>query len=67
MCVNGASGNEVLLDENGKGKTALCPAADDRVEIEVVGSDHDRKLGAEEVRIQRAGDGMATSVEANVK
>ena len=65
-CVAGAPSGEVVLDEQGMGKTSLCPAVNHAVEIEVVGPDRSYKLNPSEVRILRAGDGIATSIEARL-
>jgi hypothetical protein len=65
-CVAGAPDGEVTLDEQGLGKTSLCPAVNHSVEIEVIGSDRNYKLSSSEVRILRTGDGLATSIEAHI-
>jgi hypothetical protein len=65
-CVAGAPAGEVTLDEQGLGKTSLCPAVDHSVEIEVIRSDRHYKLDSTEVRILRAGDGVSTSIEAQL-
>ncbi len=64
-CVAGAAAGEVKVDDQGVGKTALCPASDHTVEIEVVGGGH-YKLVAPEVQIRRTGDGIATSIVAQL-
>ncbi|MGB2636232.1 MAG: hypothetical protein WAM58_20045 [Candidatus Acidiferrum sp.] len=64
-CVTGAPAGEVKVDDRGLGKTPLCPASDHTVEIEVVGGGH-YKLVAPEVQIRRTGDGIATSIEAQL-
>ena len=66
VCVNGAAAKDVTVDERGLGKTSLCPTADHKVEIEVYENDQHFKLVEPEVKIQRAGDGMATSIEAKL-
>jgi hypothetical protein len=65
-CIAGTPAGEVTLDEQGMGKTSLCPAVNRSVEIEVVGSDRSYKLNPSEVHILRAGDGIATSIEAKL-
>jgi len=65
-CVTGAPAGEITLDEQGLGKTSLCPAVDHSVEIEVIRTDRRFKLNSAEVRILRAGDGISTSIEAQL-
>ncbi len=65
-CVAGAPAAEVTLDEQGLGKTSLCPAVDHSVELEVIRTDRHYKLNSTEVRILRAGDGISTSIEAEL-
>jgi hypothetical protein len=66
VCVNGASANDVNVDEHGVGRTSLCPSVDHTVEIEVYEDNQHFKLAQLEVKIQRSGDGMATSIEAKL-
>jgi hypothetical protein len=63
-CVSGAPSADVTVNEQGLGKTSLCPAVDHAVEIEVVEDTRHYKLLSSEVHIQRTGDGIATSIEA---
>jgi hypothetical protein len=65
-CIAGAPAAEVTLDEQGFGKTSLCPAVDHSVEIEVIRSDRRYKLNSSDVRIVRTGDGISTSIEAQL-
>jgi hypothetical protein len=65
-CVAGAPAREVTIDEQGSGKTSLCPAVNHSVEIEVIKTDRRYKLNSTEVRILRAGDGISTSIEAQL-
>ena len=65
-CISGASANEVYVNEQGIGKTSLCPAADHAVDIEVVEGDRRYRVASEQVQIRRTGDGIATSVEAQI-
>jgi len=62
-CVNGAPAADITVDQNGTGKTSLCPAVDHQVEIEVMEDQQHYKLVARDVRIRRTGDGLATSLE----
>jgi hypothetical protein len=54
------------VNEQGLGKTSLCPAVDHAVEIEVVEDNRHYKLIPPDVHIQRTGDGIATSIEAQL-
>jgi len=65
-CVAGAPTGEITLDEQGRGKTSLCPAVDHIVELEVIRIDRRYKLNSSEVRILRTGDGISTSIEAQI-
>jgi hypothetical protein len=65
-CVSGAPSADVTVNEKGVGKTSLCPAVDHTVELEVVGDNRHYKLMSPEVHIQRTGDGIATSIEAQL-
>jgi hypothetical protein len=65
-CVSGAPLADVTVNEQGMGKTSLCPGVDRTVEIEVVENSRHYKLISPEVHIQRTGDGIATSIEAQL-
>lgn len=65
-CVAGAPAGDVTLDAQGLGKTSLCPAVNHSVELEVIRTDRRYKLNSTEVRILRAGDGISTSIEAQL-
>lgn len=65
-CVPGAPQADVNVDEQGMGKTSLCPATDHSVQIEVIRIDRHYTLAAPAVHVQRTGDGLATSIEAEL-
>ena len=65
-CISGAPAGEITVDDHGLGKTSLCPAINRTVEIEVIASDRQYRLAAADVRIERTGDGIATSIEAHL-
>ena len=65
-CLKGAPAREITVDEQGLGKTQLCPAENHTVELEVVAGQARYKLVAPEVQIRRTGDGLATSIEAKL-
>jgi hypothetical protein len=65
-CVSGAPSDDISLDEHGLGKTSLCPARDRTVELEIIETDHHYKIASNKVNVRRTGDGIATSIEANL-
>jgi hypothetical protein len=65
-CVAGEPSAEITVDERGLGKTALCPSVDHTVEIEVMASDRQYRIAAANVHIDRTGDGIATSIAAQI-
>jgi hypothetical protein len=65
-CISGAPNDDVTVNEQGVGKTSLCPGTSHTVEIEVVRMDRHYRLVNSAVHIRRTGDGMATSVEAEL-
>jgi hypothetical protein len=65
-CVPGAPVADVSVDDNGLGKTSLCPATDHSVQIDLVRTDHHYTLAAPAVHVQRTGDGLATSIDAEL-
>lgn len=65
-CVPGAPPADVTVNEQGMGKTSLCPGVNHTVEIEVLENSRHYKLVSQEVHIQRTGDGIATSIEAQL-
>ena len=65
-CVPGAPTGEITLDEQGVGKTSFCPAVNHTVELEVIRIDRRYRLNSSEVRILRTGDGISTSIEAQL-
>ncbi len=66
-CVKTAPPSDVMVDANGAGATALCPANGQRVEILVIRGEQSVKVPATEVTILRTGDGIATSIEVQVR
>jgi hypothetical protein len=65
-CVSGAPAQDITLDAKGMGKTSLCPAAGHTVEIDLIEQGRHYKIAANQVHIQRAGDGMTTSIEVKL-
>lgn len=65
-CVPGAPSADVTLDDRGIGKTSLCPATDHSVQVEVIRTDRHYTLAVPAVHVQRTGDGLATSIEAEL-
>ena len=65
-CVSGAPAQDITLDLKGAGKTSLCPGANHTVEIDLIEEGRHYKIAANQVHIQRTGDGMATSLEVKL-
>jgi hypothetical protein len=65
-CVSGAPMEEITVDDQGLGKTALCPGVDHTIEIEVIANDRQYRFAPPDVHIERTGDGIATSIEARL-
>lgn len=65
-CLSGAPSNDVYLDEHGIGKTSLCPAGNHSVELEVIEDNRHYRVSSDQVHVGRTGDGIATSVEAQL-
>jgi hypothetical protein len=65
-CVPGAPRADVSVDDQGLGKTSLCPATDHSVQIEVIRIERHYTVPAPAVHVQRTGDGLATSIEAEL-
>jgi hypothetical protein len=64
-CVLSAT-TTVSLDTNGNGSTSACPP-NDNVEIVVNRNGSTAYILPEQVHIDRAGDGIAVSIDADVK
>jgi hypothetical protein len=45
------------------GTTSFCPGADHTVEIDLIEEGRHHKIAANQVHIQRTGDGLATCIE----
>ncbi len=66
-CVNDAPVGDVQLDEQGLGKSSLCPEPNRFVELEIVKDGGHYTLNKSEVRILRTGDGITTAIEGQVR
>jgi|SRR5215472_725421 len=66
LCISGAPGKDIYVDEHGVGKSSLCPVANQTVTVEIVEGPRHYAVPSEEIQIRRTGDGIATSVEARL-
>ena len=66
-CMPTAPRNEITVDAQGVGSTALCPGTNTGVELQIVQNGQQYKIADKEVHILRTGDGIATSIEAQVR
>jgi hypothetical protein len=65
-CVPDAPVGEITVDDQGLGKTGLCPDVDHTVEIKVIASDRQYRIASANIHIDRTGDGFATSIQAQL-
>jgi hypothetical protein len=65
-CANGLPA-EVSLNPRGSAPTSACPKPGETVTLTVVKSGQDYRIPANEVRIDRAGDGLPVAIKANVR
>jgi hypothetical protein len=66
-CVPNAPAKEITVSTSGAGATSLCPANNRGVELQIIEKERQYKVAVNEVRIGRTGDGLATSIEAQLK
>jgi hypothetical protein len=64
-CTNGQPA-EVSLNARGTAPTSACPKPGETVTLTVVKSGHDYRVPTDEVKIERAGDGLPVAIKANV-
>jgi hypothetical protein len=66
-CVPAAPAAELLADSRGGAETSSCPSSDEPVELVVLRGDQRYKIHAENVVIERTGDGIPTYIEAEFR
>jgi hypothetical protein len=57
---------EVAVNSNGSGQTSACPKPGDELSLRVVQSGLERRVPPDQVRIERAGDGLPVAIKARV-
>jgi hypothetical protein len=66
-CVPSAPATDISTDAQGNGSTSVCPGAGRSVAIVVVRADGEYTVALKDVSISRAGDGIATTINAQVR
>jgi hypothetical protein len=66
-CVPSASASEISANSAGMGETSACPSRETGVTIVVVRGEQQYSLAPGDVSILRTGDGIATSIRAEVR
>jgi hypothetical protein len=66
-CVPEAPGQEISTDARGAGRTAVCPNSDEDVVIVVIRGEQEYTAAPRDVLIRKTGDGIATSIEVQVR
>jgi len=67
VCVNNSPADDISLDAQGIGSTSLCPSANGRIQITILRGSQTIAIAPSEVHVSRTGDGLATSVETNLR
>jgi hypothetical protein len=65
-CTNGVP-SEVSLNARGTAATSACPKPGESVSLTVVKSGENYRVPTEEVKIERAGDGLPVAIKARVR
>jgi hypothetical protein len=66
-CVQSAPNADLTADEQGVAATSACPSSDEAVELVVLRGDQSYKIAAEDVSIMRTGDGIPTTIQAEIR
>jgi len=66
-CVQSAPAAEITADSQGAAATSICPTSDQAVELVVVRAGQSHKITAQEISVLRTGDGIPTSIQADVR
>jgi hypothetical protein len=66
-CVPSASASDISANSAGMGETSACPSRETGVTIVVVRGEQQSSLAPGDVSILRTGDGIATSIRAEVR
>lgn len=66
-CVQSAPAAEITADSQGAAATSICPTSDQALELVVVRGAQSYRIAQQDVSIQRTGDGIPTSIQAQVR
>lgn len=66
-CVGSSTVSDVYAREDGVGETSACPGRGEDVAVTLVRGVEQRVIAPEELVIPRTGDGIATSIQMNVR
>jgi hypothetical protein len=66
-CVGSSTATDVYARNDGVGETSACPARGEDVAVTLVRGAEQRVIASEEIVIPRTGDGIATSIQVNVR
>jgi hypothetical protein len=66
-CVSSAPATDISTGPGGTADTSVCPRTDGIVAIVVVKGDRESTVAPEDISISRTGDGIATSINAQVR
>jgi hypothetical protein len=64
-CTQGSSA-QVTVDSNGSGQTSACPKPSEQVSLTVIQSGLEHRVPQNQVRIERAGDGLPVAIKGRV-
>jgi hypothetical protein len=66
-CVSSAPATDISTDAQGAADTSVCPRTDGTVAIVVIQGGRESIVAPEDISISRTGDGIATSISAQVR
>jgi hypothetical protein len=66
-CVGSSTASDVYARNDGAGETSACPARGEEVAVTLVRGVEQRVMAPEEIVIPRTGDGIATSIQVDVR
>jgi hypothetical protein len=66
-CVGSSTATDVYARNDGTGETSACPARGEELAVTLMRGGEQRLVAPEEIVIPRTGDGIATSVQVNVR
>jgi hypothetical protein len=66
-CAGTSTAVEVYVSSDGTGETSVCPARGEDVAVTLARGEEQRVVAPEEIVIPRTGDGIATSIQVDVR